>query len=481
MLFARTEAMNCTTKMMPDSAPSALPPADLKHTVRKRTGESLRHNVLAGNLGAMESQLQHLLALCRDSQGGDRKVLMKCLQRAELLGFPVVVPRRRCVLTIREMLRMLELGFRLGKVDERFEIKLSGGRRVPYYGGREIPEAKWDSPRMCVLKHNACTALLQSFREAQLHAHDALRPTQANRRVNAKRSRKIKEELEEMMFDFKVPTRFDLASPPLLKPDASSLVSRERKTQHSALPASAKHALALQQEGKLPSLLNPETQQALGAVKHTVVILLDVSASTFEREIFKMANLGCAALLNTLKQRLPKVSVSIIPYSDSAQHSQLEMDNFLSPGGTTAYDAAFETAQGLLEKAKGLRSVIHLTDGLPNSLDDAQAAAQRFQALHIQYGQLIFGHTKRVSDLADYLQVEAVAVPGTEREPTRYERYIRCFTSVAEACRGVQTVLWVMKELPDSLFSLMDLVLGCGFLDHHPEYRHLQTSVPAAA
>ena len=466
---------------MPDSAPKNPPPVDLKRTVRQRTGESLRHNVLAGNLSAMESQLQHLMALCQDKQGGDRKVLMKCLQRTELLGFPVVVPRRRCVLTIREMLRMLELGFRLGKVDERFEIKLIGGRRLPYYRGIEIPEAKWGSPRMCVLKHDACTALLQTFREAQLHAHDALRPTQANRRVNAKRSRQIKEELEELMFDFKVPTRFDLVSPPLLKPDASSLVSQERKTQHSALPASAKHALALQQEGKLPSLLNPETQEALGSVKHTVVILLDVSASTFEREIFKMANLGCAALLNTLKQLLPKVSVSVIPYSDSAQHSQQEIDSFLSPGGTTAYDAAFETTQGLLEKSKGLRSVIHLTDGLPNSLDDAQAAAQRFQTLHIQYGQLIFGHTKRVGDLADYLQVETVAIPGVEREATRYERYIRCFTSVAEACSGVQTVLWVMRELPDSLFSLMDLVLGCGFLEHHPEYQHLQTTTVAAA
>ena len=456
------------------------PPVDLKRTARQRTGESLRHNVLAGNLSAMESQLQHLMALCQDKQGGDRKVLMKCLQHAELLGFPVVVPRRRCVLTIREMLRMLELGFRLGKVDERFEIKLIGGRRLPYYKGREIPESKWGSPRMCVLKHNACTALLQTFREAQLHAHDALRPTQANRRVNAKRSRQIKEELEELMFDFKVPTRFDLASPPLLKPDTSSLVSQERKTQHSALPAAAKHALALQQEGKLPSLLNPETQQALRSVKHTVVILLDVSASTFEREIFKMANLGCAALLNTLKQLLPNVSVSVIPYSDSAQHSQQEIDSFLSPGGTTAYDAAFEATQGLLAKAKGLRSVIHLTDGLPNSLDDAQAAAQRFQALHIQYGQLIFGHTKRVGDLADYLQVEAVAIPGAERKPTRYERYIRCFTSVAEACSGVQTVLWMMCELPDSLFSLMDLVLGCGFLEHHPEYQHLQTTTATA-
>ena len=62
------------------------------------------------------------------------------------------------------------------------------------------------------------------------------------------------------------------------------------------------------------------------------MILLDMSASTFEKEIFKLSNLVCAELLRTLPAYLPDSTLSILPYSDGAQGVMNNFQNFIAPG-----------------------------------------------------------------------------------------------------------------------------------------------------
>ena len=57
---------------------------------------------------------------------------------------------------------------------------------------------------------------------------------------------------------------------------------------------------------------------------------------------------------------------------------------------------SFHFSQQLLGKTEGHRVVIHLSDGLPNSLERRLPTGETVPTLNIHYGQIIFGHTKEL-------------------------------------------------------------------------------------
>ncbi len=436
-------------EMTPDPPEAPMLPPDLRQTVARVVAEQRLKQELGPGSRRVQQHLNRMLRACRSKE--EQQWVRRCLQQVEVGGVPWWVPRRAVALEVRQLLTLMQRGLRFGKVDPHFEIRVVQAERVPYCEGAPLPEPRWGERFACVLKHDG---LIREYRLARQAVAEADRAEASPRSV---RSKLLREALEADMFAFRVPTRFDLDAPPELKLEASVLVTEEGATLENQFPERTRRTLERQQARLCPSLLHQESWPVLRKARPAVVILLDISSSTFERDLFKMANLACAALLKHLKACIPKIALRVIPYSDSALPSFERFDGFVPPGGTTAYEAAFAAAQGYLEKWEGTRTLVHLTDGLPNSLDLARAAAERFPEAHIEYGQLIFGHTKRVSDLADYLQRPHNSEPG------RYEKYVDCFTSVAQACSGAQTVLWVMNRMPEAVLSMTDLVLGTHF------------------
>lgn len=452
---------------------------DLRGQALQLAGNYLRKTELAPTLRRNQQLQKSLLTEYAGNSPKDQALLRKCLQDVDLLGMRFIIPRRKVMLSVHEVMRLLELGFRFGKVDPKFEIRSQGEKRKPYYHGEPIPAQDWERKFACVLKHKLCLELLKEYRNAlevvEHHVHVAM----SNKSHNSSLNNMLRQQTEEMMFQFRVPTKFDLQDPPLI-PAEESLFTKNRQVMECMLTEAAREALEKQKQEQLPSLFNKETLPAVQAVPHHVLILLDISASTFEKEIFKVANLACAALLRTLHHYLPEATISVLPYSDSALGPLTEIQSFIAPGGTTAYDEVFVAAQKLLGPADGHRAVIHISDGLPNSIEDAQEQALQFPALNIRYGQIIFGHTKRVSDLVDYIFVDEATPLGQSREETRYEKYVAHFTSVAHASDGEQIILWVMQHLDEAMMAMMDLFIGQYFLQHTtptPE-TNVATSLP---
>jgi len=445
---------------------------DLCQTTLDLTRDALKRNELAEPLHGMEDHVRKLLTLCQDSEGRDRNIVMKCMQKTEMMGFPMILPKRSVKLSIHEIIRLLTLGFGMGKIDEKFEIKVISEKRIPYYDGEEVPVNLWGKQYACVLKHEDYTGLLKSYREVVKTARSALTQTKLNRKAYVKRNGAIREELEKMMFSFRVPTRFDMNEPPLVENESSCLSEEEGKTMQSLLSDVSAQAQERQKNEEIPSLFNKNSLKEIRSNKQNILILLDISASTFEKEIFKVANFACASILKTMRHHFPKISISVIPYSDTANASLKNIEEFIAPGGTTAYDEVFQEAQAQLKTTKGFKSVLHISDGFPNDLKEAQLYAQKFPEENIRYGQIIVGHTKRVGDLIDHFQKESLG--GTDEEnPNRYEKYVGCFSSVAEASKGDQTILWMMEKLPEVMLSMIDLSIGGNFLQHVPQYKDL--------
>lgn len=440
---------------------------DLRAQTRQIAGNYLRNEELSPTI-QRNQQLQR--TLLKDYAGDSPEnlaLLQKCLQEVEILGICFVIPKRRVMLSVHEMLRLIELGFRLGKLDPDFEVRVHQGHRTPYLRGEALAKTEWDQKFACVLKHQICLELLKEYRNAveavQQHSQRALQ----NKSTNSALNKALRQQTEEAMFQFKVPTKFDLQDPPLV-PMEESVLGRDQEVMEATLTATAKDVLEQQQKGELPSLFNKDSLEQIRQVPHHILILLDMSASTFEKEIFKVANLACAELLRTLPMHLPNATLAVLPYSDSAQGVVTELQNFIAPGGTTAYDAVFLAAQKILGSAEGNRIVLHVSDGLPNSLEDARQQASQFPEMDIRYGQIIFGHTKRIGDLVDYLFVDEANVTGQQREATRFEKYVAHFTEVALASSGEQVILWVMQHLDEVMVSMLDLFVGQYFLQQAP-------------
>lgn len=439
------------------------PHADLRAQTRQLAGEHLRNVELAPAIRRSQELQNSLLTEYAGHSPENIELLKKCLQEVSIMGINFVIPKRRVLLSVHEILRLSNLGFRFGKLDPDFEIHLQQGRRIPFFQGEPLPKQNWEQKFACVLKHKICLELLQEYRSALEIINQQRQQTLESKNKNSSLNKELRQQAEENMFEFKVPTKFDLLDPPLI-PMEESLFAHDQQVMEATLSDVAKKVLEMQNQRELPSLFQETTLSEIQSVPHHVMILLDMSASTFEKEIFKLSNLVCAELLRTLPAYLPDSTLSILPYSDGAQGVMNNFQNFIAPGGTTAYDAIFSFSQQLLGKTEGHRVVIHLSDGLPNSLEDACQQAKQFPTLNIHYGQIIFGHTKRVGDLSDYLFVDEATTSGQDRDSTRFEKYVSHFTDVALASQGEQIILWVMQHLDEAVIAMLDLFIGQYFL-----------------
>ncbi|MGB0809410.1 MAG: hypothetical protein ACPGYJ_10595, partial [bacterium] len=104
------------------------PHADLRAQTRQLAGEHLRNVELAPAIRRSQELQNSLLTEYAGDSPENIELLKKCLQEVSIMGINFVIPKRRVLLSVHEILRLSNLGFRFGKLDPDFEIHLQQGR-----------------------------------------------------------------------------------------------------------------------------------------------------------------------------------------------------------------------------------------------------------------------------------------------------------------------------------------------------------------
>ena len=140
---------------------------DFRLIIEEACKEQLNEVLPENLLESFQKGFSELFRLCQNLK--DEHILKKCFRVVMRAGIPLQIPKARVELPVLQILRLLHLGFRLGKVDSRFEIRINSGQRVPMLNGNPIPEDQWQEPMPCVLKHEALSVLYQSGQEALVY------------------------------------------------------------------------------------------------------------------------------------------------------------------------------------------------------------------------------------------------------------------------------------------------------------------------
>ena len=439
-------------------APEGFPDfgAILEEACKEQLKEVLPENLLE----PLQKGFSELFRLCQTPE--DELILKKCFRVVRRAGIPLQIPKARVELPVHQILRLLYLGFRLGKVDSRFEIRINSGQRVPMLDGSPMPEDQWQEPMPCVLKHEALSVLYQSGQEALVYLENNP-PDDKKQKILKQQFRK---KLEPVFYGTVPPSPSRLRRPPAV-PMGLSLFDQPEFPGDSMLTETSKQVLKLQEASQAPSLFNPEQSDLLRNFESTLVLLLDISASTSEHSLFKVSQIACSSLMTLLRRKLKKTQIFVIPYNDLPSRPLETLEAFIPPTGTTNYEAAFASAQECIREEKNPGMVINLTDGLPDRIDKACRAGSWFPRREISYSQIVFGHVDHQDELIEELMIREGLLPKPMNS-SRFEKYISYFTQVAEACQGNQMVIWMVDLLPQALLALTDLSLATQWLLQDP-------------
>ncbi len=183
-----------------------------------------------------------LLGLCKDPNGDDETILMKFFHEVERGGIRLKLPLSRVELPTNEILRLLELGFRLGRIDPRFEVRVIHGKRVPYWQGVSLPLDRWEEPMPCVLKHEALSELHASGQQLFKEVEELNRDQQAISR----RNQYLRMKLEPFLLGIPNPSRSRLTRPNSVSLKDSLLVENATGSAEIKLSSVAKRVQELQ-------------------------------------------------------------------------------------------------------------------------------------------------------------------------------------------------------------------------------------------
>ena len=433
---------------------------DFGPILEEASKEQLKEVLPENLLEPLQKGFSKLFRLCQTPE--DELILKKCFRVVRRVGIPLQIPKARVELPVHQILRLLHLGFRLGKVDSRFEIRINSGQRVPMLDGSPMPEDDWQEPMPCVLKHEALSVLYQSGQKALVYLK--------NNPPDDKKQKILKQQfhkkLEPVFYGMVLPSPSRLLRPPAV-PMEPLLFDQPEFPGDSMLTEVSKQVLNMQEASQAPSLFNPEQSNLLRDFESTLVILLDISASTSEHSLFKVSQIACSSLMTLLRRKLKKTKIFVIPYNDLPSRPLETLESFIPPAGTTNYEAAFAYAQECIREEKKPGMVINLTDGLPDRIDKACRAGSWFPRRGISYSQIVFGHVDHQDELIEELMIREGLLPKPINS-SRFEKYISYFTKVAEACQGNQMVIWMVDLLPQALLALTDLSLSTQWLLQDP-------------
>ncbi|MDP7500343.1 MAG: vWA domain-containing protein [SAR324 cluster bacterium] len=424
--------------------------------------EQLKQELPEALFEQMEQAFIELFQLCQNQE--DETILKRCFRTIRRGGVPLKMPKARVELPVHHILRLLQLGFRLGKVNSRFEIRLNEGKRIPMLDGSPLPEEHWHNTMPCVLKHEALGLLHQSGQQAL----SILDKYPVDEKKDLARKQHLRNKLEPFFFGTASPSRSRLSRPPAISLK-QSLIDQSGFPGELLLSETARKVLELQKKTEAPSLFSTDQDMPLREFSVSVVILLDISASTSEQSLYKASQISCSSLTTLLRRQLKKMRMFVIPYNDQPSRPLEALDDFIAPGGTTNYEAVFASAQECIREEKVPGMVINITDGLPDGLDKACRAGNWFPRRGIEYSQIVFGHVDHQDDLIEELMIREGLLPEPE-VTSKFKKYISCFSQVTQACSGNQLVIWMLNALPQAMLALADLSLATQWLRQDPNH-----------
>ena len=100
------------------------PHADLRAQTRQLANEHLRKAELAQIIRHSQELQNSLLTEYAGDSPENIELLKKCLQEVSILGINFVIPKRRVLLSVHEILRLSNLGFRFLGVFKLLELSL---------------------------------------------------------------------------------------------------------------------------------------------------------------------------------------------------------------------------------------------------------------------------------------------------------------------------------------------------------------------
>ena len=446
--------------------PEETPLEDVITTIRKTMGEYIFDEEIEELFLCMQTHYQSLKAQCVTPE--DILLLDQLFRKISFGKTQMIVPHEKAKLRVCEMMRLLDLGLHLGGWDSELKIKNNGRQRFPMYLGKPLPKADWDKFFSCMLHYHSYVQMYNDYETLMGNLLQVVRHFHPVHFAKAHPEvyQLLEKQIEKLMYGYEVPKPRLLRKPPLLSLDCSILREEEGKSLVSHLTTIGKFALKQQSLKSVPSLFEKSSYELLSKVPFELCLLLDTSESLAYQQVYKVAEVACVSLAKTLQQMLPQAKIILLPYHYSFARPKPippeKLRHFLHPSGPTYYDSAFLTATDLLKDSSHYRFVLHLTDGLPNHLENTLRYASLFPKLGIQYSHVIFGHNFQT--LTRELLVTELQKLGASQEVTNLERYIESCTKIATAAHGNQVMLWIAERLGETLLALVDLALGTYFL-----------------
>lgn len=227
------------------------------------------------------------------------------------------------------------------------------------------------------------------------------------------------------------------------------------------LSNSHKRVAELQKNGTVPSILNPKSYKRLRKYKQIIIVLLDVSSSTLDYNIYRYICLSVEQIRRFIYGIKINTDIVIAPYDDTVRGYFKLINSFELPDGGTDYCVAFNDALSFFQKNVGYdnRILVNISDGIPNDLDKALKVASLFPQKNISYNQIIFGHG--LEQISESLIADRLVSLGADKSyVTNMKQYEQSFSDIAISAKGNQVLVWVTEKMAQATIGSIDLCIG---------------------
>ena len=325
----------------------------------------------------MEHHYFELRERCKTDE--DIKLLERLFRKVNMRGFEIYFPHKSVTLSIRQIFRLLDLGFDIIDNGQGYNLHAAIIEEIPptpFYARAkapvtrrritrrdtskpnapevEIPESDWD---IIKLKRSFYTpdyrSLFRDYDEAKKALEEMF--SERNRKEYLLKCSEVADgilsRIDELRADVHIPTLDEVRKPVPLELRESIFDEADGATVSASLSEESKRTMTLQRRGVLPSLFNPDSHKRIGRVRQNVIIILDISNSTEVGELYKIIDLVAAQVSQTLLKFVKNVNVQFVAYSNSAKLVP-SINGFILPDGGTFTSKGFSLAISEFHKLK---------------------------------------------------------------------------------------------------------------------------------
>lgn len=435
-------------------------------------------------INKMQEHYKQMESKCENAS--DIALLNKIFRKVNMKGFDIYFPKEKAVFTVRELKRMSDIWFQFDNNSERsFDVKTKKWfKRIWFFKTKEvilweelvwwdtwevITEKEMDTKLEWSFFENAYPELFKDYHIAQKELKDMF--SSEHRQEFAQWYNEIAEDIKNQisqMWRWKLfdPKKELLTSPKIIDTLYWNILSNPWIVNNVLLSKNDSQVLTLQTRWILPSIFNESSLELVTNKTYHFVVLIDISWSTQEEELYKYIDIAWAQLKYTLSKKIKNSHVIFIPYNVDAEEILTEINGFIYPEWDTDRNVAFEKAMEYLKTKRWHKTILNVWDWLPNSLNKAIEKAQEIAKAKISYGQIIFPHNleRYKEDVRNQvLELLWLWVWINEDDDIDWNEYPEYYFKVAQAANGWQIVVPSQANIAQWLLWLADLSIWKSF------------------